>query len=135
MIEITIKVFAATIVGSLIGLERTLSKKHAGIRTHAILCLSTCALICLSDLIASDQISRIIAGAIQGVGFIGAGVIFMHKNDDVKGLTSSVILWLTAIIGMIIGSNYYLIALPILAAYTLGAIVFNIIERKIRSKI
>lgn len=135
MLEISLKLLAATIIGMIIGLERTLAGKHAGIRTHSLLCLATCSLVCLSDYILPNETPRIISGIVQGIGFIGAGVIFMQEERGVKGLTSSVILWLTGIIGMIIGSRYYLIIIPVIICYLLAIIVFNKLEIKIKNKI
>lgn len=109
-IEIIIRLLAATLVGILIGYERTLAHKNAGIRTHALLCISTCSLTIVVSYLQPDEMTRLIAGLVQGVGFIGAGVIFMNKENTLQGLTSSVIIWFTAAMGIVIATNYWPIA-------------------------
>lgn len=135
ILETSIKILCATIIGALIGYERTYLGKHAGIRTHALLCMATCGLTCLSELLLPSETPRIISGIVQGIGFIGAGVIFLQKQDVVKGLTSSVILWMTGIIGIILGTEYYLISIPILICYFVSITVLNNLEIKVKNSI
>ena len=93
MLEIFLKMFSATMIGAIVGYERTLSKKHAGIRTHSLLCLATCSLTLLSESMNPNETMRVISGIVQGVGFLGTGVIFKEiEKSSVSGLTSSVIL-------------------------------------------
>ena len=121
------------VAGGLIGYERASRNKDAGMRTHAVLCLSTCALTCLSELLLPEETPRVISGMIQGVSFICAGVIIFEKSDEkIKGLTSSVILWLDAIIGIIIASDYWLISIPLMVCYGIINIVINPLDLKAR---
>lgn len=108
----------AFVLSSLIGLEREIRQRSAGLRTHTIVGLGA-ALIMLvskygfSDVIALDHVvldpSRIAAQIVSGIGFIGGGLIFVRK-DIVHGLTTAATIWLTAGIGMACGGN-----LPVLA--------------------
>jgi len=131
LLLVIFKMLLATIVGMLVGLERNITGKDAGLRTHAILCLATCSLTCLTNSLIFDQVPRVIACIIQGVGFLGAGVIFLKKETNaVKGLTSSVIIWLVAIIGIICGTDHWYYVLPLLICYIFICTVGERLERK-----
>src|ERR1700735_3256334 len=117
----------AFVLSALIGLEREVRQKSAGLRTYTLVGFSSALIILISkygftDVIQQDRIvldpSRIAAQVVSGIGFIGGGVIFVRK-DIVKGLTTASIVWLTAAVGMAAGAG-----LPILAvAVTLGHFV------------
>jgi putative Mg2+ transporter-C (MgtC) family protein len=104
---------AATVVGGLIGLNREMKHKPAGLRTHALVALGAALATSLpswSPLIGeahhADAISRVVQGIITGIGFIGAGVI-MRSNDghEVHGLTTAASVWLAACIGCACGTG------------------------------
>lgn len=103
------KVAAALFCGGVIGLERQLRGKPAGIRTSILICLGTCAYVSLSATIsgATDP-SRVLSQVVTGVGFIGAGVIMSKQGQGpgegvVIGVTSAAIIWILAAIGATIG--------------------------------
>lgn len=90
--------------GGIIGLERQLRGKPAGIRTSILICLGTEIFISLGIYLSPDtpDPSRVLGQVITGIGFIGAGVI-MGKKNIVKGVTSAAIIWVLAAIGASIG--------------------------------
>ncbi|MFH1752129.1 MAG: MgtC/SapB family protein [archaeon] len=101
------QIILATILGGIIGLERQRNGTPAGFRTHVLVCLGA-TLFTISSIAfpnASDP-SRIAAGIVAGIGFIGAGAIFRARNQ-VKGITTAAELWVMAAIGIIIGIQYY----------------------------
>lgn len=110
--DVIIRFLISFIVGGVIGIERQLRNKHAGIRTFQILCLaSTFLAICsikLHETIPEVDIGKIILGVVVSLGFIGANVIYKEKNGKliIYGLTTGVTLLMTAIIGMAIGVGY-----------------------------
>ncbi len=107
-----IKVILACILGGMIGYEREISHKPAGLRTHILLCLGACLLTFLSlsfKGIAYADITRIASNIMVGIGFIGAGVI-MNNKDTVEGITTAATIWFTSIIGMLIGFGSYILA-------------------------
>ncbi|MCX7757650.1 MAG: MgtC/SapB family protein [candidate division WOR-3 bacterium] len=107
--DFTLRISVSLIVGALIGLERQFRNRHAGMRTFAILCMSS-TMIALIGIIASDRfdnsnLSSVVVAIILSMGFLGAGVIYREKKTMViiHGLTTSTTLLQTAIIGIAIG--------------------------------
>jgi putative Mg2+ transporter-C (MgtC) family protein len=111
--QIIIHLVLAFILGGLIGLERELHGRAAGLRTHILVCLGS-ALIMLTSMhifylydgIATVDPARIAAGVITGIGFLGAGTILRFRAS-VRGLTTAASLWAVAGIGLAVGSGFY----------------------------
>ncbi len=124
-VEIVLRMFLATILGAGIGLQRELAGKPAGVRTHALICLGS-ALVMLVSVYGFEgdfDPSRVAAGIIAGVGFLGAGVILRGmRGDVVVGLTSAASIWITAAIGMAAGAGMYLISI-IVAVITVVVLI------------
>ncbi|MBI4452069.1 MgtC/SapB family protein [Candidatus Woesearchaeota archaeon] len=108
--EIILRLVLATVAGGLIGLEREVVHKPAGVRTHMLVSLGSAlfALITIEQL--PWEAARIIAGIATGIGFLGAGTIFKAK-DEVHGLTTAASVWAVAAVGLSIGFGYYLMML------------------------
>ncbi len=106
--EIILRLVLATVAGGLIGLEREVVHKPAGIRTHMLVSLGSAlfALVTIEQL--PNEAARIIAGIATGIGFLGAGTIFKAK-DEVHGLTTAASVWAVAAVGLAIGFGYYMI--------------------------
>ncbi len=122
-----ITITAATILCSLLGIERHIHQKNAGIKTHALVGMGSCIFTLVSaygfgPVLASDvhlDPSRIAAQIVSGIGFLGAGVIFVN-NDTVRGLTTAATIWLSAAIGMACGASMLpLAAFALLLHYAL----------------
>ena len=104
------------VLGMLLGLERSLVGKRAGMRTFALVSVGSCLFIVISETVVGRYISlvdfdplRVAAGIIAGIGFLGAGtIIFDH---ELKGLTTAASLWATAGIGTAVGFGLYGIAI------------------------
>lgn len=96
--------------GGMIGYERENRNKFAGVRTHIIVCLGACAAMIVSKYGFSDienyDAARVAAQIVSGIGFLGAGVIFV-KDNSISGLTTAAGIWTTSIIGMAFGSGLY----------------------------
>ncbi|MBI2547711.1 MAG: MgtC/SapB family protein, partial [Candidatus Aenigmarchaeota archaeon] len=109
-IEILLRMVLATLAGGLIGLEREIVHRPAGIRTHMLVSLGSAlfALITIEQL--PSEAARIIAGIATGIGFLGAGTIFKAKSE-VHGLTTAASVWAVAAVGLSIGFGYYLMML------------------------
>lgn len=125
--QIIIRLILAFVLGGLIGLERELHGRAAGLRTHILVCLGS-ALIMLTSLhlfyvyreVASIDPARIAAGVITGIGFLGAGTIIRFRAS-VRGLTTAASLWAVAGVGLAIGSGFYL------GAYVTSALVLFVL--------
>ena len=108
---VAIRLVLATMLGSFIGWER-ISKKHsAGIKTFALVSLGAAVATVLNLYLGSmggmkADISRIPASVVSGIGFLGAGTILLTGRNQVKGLTTAASLWVSAIMGMVIGAGY-----------------------------
>jgi len=118
-----IKVSVAIICGGIIGLERQVRGKPAGIRTSILICLGTVVFVYFGTSL-SDQTAdptRVLGQVVTGIGFLGAGVI-MSKEGAVIGITSSAVIWMLAAIGAAIALNEIITAL-VLAGITVGVLV------------
>lgn len=116
-ILITKQLLLAAFLGGLIGSERWIRRKPAGIRTYALVSLGACLFTAISlqglhqwQVGTSLDPSRVISQIVVGVGFLGAGIIF-HKENLVQGLTTAAGLWVTAAIGATVGIQMYAVAI------------------------
>ena len=109
-IEVLIRLAFAFLAGGLIGLDREVLHKPAGIRTHMLVCLGSALFVMITPEMMPNEVARVIAGVATGIGFLGAGTIFKSKSD-VQGLTTAASIWSVAGIGLAIGIGEYFIAL------------------------
>jgi putative Mg2+ transporter-C (MgtC) family protein len=111
--ELYIRLIVATFIGFLIGLERAIKNKQAGIRTHILVCLGSALAMALSSLNQGAYMDpmRLAAQVISGIGFLGAGVIWVDKDNAKRGLTTAANLWITACVGLTIGYGAYDLAI------------------------
>ena len=107
-----LRLLLATALGGVIGLQRELSGKEAGLRTNMLICLGAALLTVLSIYAfpGSDP-SRLAAGIATGIGFIGAGVILHRTGGAVVGLTTAATIWAVAAIGIAAGTGKYVISI------------------------
>ena len=106
--EIILRLVLSVIAGGLIGLEREVVHKPAGVRTHMLVSMGSALFILITLETIPEEVGKIIAGIATGIGFLGAGTIFKAKND-VHGLTTAASIWTVAAVGMAIALGYYLI--------------------------
>ena len=118
MFEYALRLFLSAILGGIVGTEREKRDKAAGIRTYALVAVTSCLIMLTSYNLAMDlgdekayaDAARIAAQVVSGVGFLGAGTIL--KNDNkIRGLTTAAGLWSVAGIGLAVGMGYYFIAI------------------------
>jgi putative Mg2+ transporter-C (MgtC) family protein len=140
LIEVTLKLVLAVALGGLIGLERETSQKPAGFRTNILICVGSAMMMILAQLLFggvagnSNEVARIAAAVITGVGFIGAGTIIQAKGS-VMGLTSAATIWAVAGLGLVIGAGYYVIAIIFSGMVILTLLFFRRIEGGPREKL
>jgi putative Mg2+ transporter-C (MgtC) family protein len=98
-VRVALRLIAALIIGTVIGLQRELTHKPAGLRTHLLVALGTSLLVVAAvnaDMKSAD-ISRVIQGLITGIGFLGGGTILkLTQEHEIRGLTTAAGIWLTA---------------------------------------
>jgi putative Mg2+ transporter-C (MgtC) family protein len=113
LMQITARMVAAIVLGAVIGIQRELMGKPAGLRTHALVTLAA-AIFTLGSLEAGmplADLSRVIQGVATGIGFIGAGVILKrHEEGEVLGLTTAATVWTATAIGVAVGLGHVLLA-------------------------
>lgn len=113
-LELLLRIFVAMILGMLIGNERKNRMKSAGMRTHALVALGSALMMVVSKYGFSDTVqgdgARLAAQVVSGVGFLGAGMIFVRHNL-VSGLTTAAGVWTTAGIGLTIGAGMYFVGI------------------------
>jgi putative Mg2+ transporter-C (MgtC) family protein len=112
--EVTARLLLAVLFGAVIGLNRRLHGKPAGLRTHSLVALGAAlAVLASAHLTGSgdhgaDPFSRVAQGVLTGIGFLGAGVILRDPGDSrVHGLTTAAAIWVTALFGLASGAGAY----------------------------
>jgi putative Mg2+ transporter-C (MgtC) family protein len=122
----------AFVLSALIGLEREIRQKSAGLRTYTLVGFASALIMLVSkygfmDVLAPDRIvvdpSRVAAQIVSGIGFIGGGLIFV-RGDIVKGLTTAASVWMTAAIGMACGAGLPILALVVCAGHFIVIFLF-----------
>lgn len=99
VVRVALRMLAALIIGTVIGLQRELTHKPAGLRTHLLVALGTALLVvaAVNANMKSADISRVIQGLITGIGFLGGGTILkLTREHEIRGLTTAAGIWLTA---------------------------------------
>ena len=122
ILDITLRLVTAMVLGGSIGIEREFRSKDAGFRTHFLVALGSALFTVVSQYgfgIDLKDSSRVAAQVVSGIGFLGAGTIIFQKNM-VRGLTTAAGLWVTAAIGLACGTGLYLIAAITTALVLIG---------------
>jgi putative Mg2+ transporter-C (MgtC) family protein len=106
------RLLMAAALGGVVGLEREWRHKDSGLRTNILICVGSALFTIMSVVIAGDSSNnrgQIAANIVQGIGFLGAGLI-LHTKNRVLGLTSAATVWVVAAIGMTCGAGLYIVA-------------------------
>jgi putative Mg2+ transporter-C (MgtC) family protein len=131
---VIVRLVVATIFGGIVGLERQNNNQSAGFRTHIILTVASALAMLTNQFIierfGTGDISRIGAGVVSGVGFLGAGTILITSRNRIKGLTTAAGLWACSCLGIAIGAGFYTAAICGLIIY-----VFALILQPLESKL
>ncbi|MBI4286194.1 MAG: MgtC/SapB family protein [Chloroflexi bacterium] len=112
-VESVLRLLLAAALGAAIGYQRERAGKPAGLRTHALICTGS-ALFTLASIYGFGGItdpSRVAAGIVTGIGFLGAGAILRREERIVVGLTTAAAIWTVAAIGLAVGTGLYLLSL------------------------
>lgn len=134
------QIFLGAFLGMVIGFEREMRDKPAGLRTYALVCLGSTLFTILSvsgfgelgDSFGYDP-SRIASQIVVGIGFLGAGIIFFTKTE-VRGLTTAAAVWVSAAIGMAVGLKFYITAVFTTVLMVLILWVLRVAEYRLRIK-
>ena len=110
-LAVILRICVAMIVGGLLGLERGIKNRAAGLRTHMLVCVGACLIMMTNQYIfqvfgTGDPV-RMGAQVVSGIGFLGAGTIIVTRKSQIKGLTTAAGLWSAAGVGLAIGVGFY----------------------------
>ncbi len=133
--RILLDLLLAVVLGFLIGYERKLRFKEAGIRTHTIVCTGSALMMIVSKYAFGSQAdaARVAAQIVSGVGFLGAGMI-VYRQHEVHGLTTAAGVWATAGVGMACGGRMYVVAVGVTAILIVVQCIFHLNTPIFRSK-
>ena len=130
--EMIFRLFLAIVLSGIIGFERELHGRPAGLRTHVLVALGAALvmLISVDGFGGTGDPARLAAQVVSGIGFLGAGAI-LRDGGDIKGITTAATLWICGMIGLACGNGYYLGAV----ITSLFVFIFILILRPLESKI
>jgi putative Mg2+ transporter-C (MgtC) family protein len=133
---IPIRLVIAAILGGVIGLERQMRDKPAGLRANILICVGSTLFMSLSTRVAQvlgGDPTRIAAQIISGIGFLGAGAV-LHSHGFVLGLTTAATIWVVAGVGMALGSGMYLVAVFATAMSLVTLYFLSFVEDRIQGR-
>ncbi len=133
--EVFLRLFVALLIGCVLGLNRELHGKPAGMRVHALVALGASLISLISielvDLAHMDAVLRVVQGIMAGIGFLGGGVILRDdSNHSVHGLTTAASIWVVASLGIACGAGQWLTA-TIAAVLTLAVLIVGASVEKV----
>jgi putative Mg2+ transporter-C (MgtC) family protein len=126
------RLLLACLLGGVIGLDREINRKAAGVRTNLLICMGSAFFTLLSAVLAGDNSpnkGQVASNIVQGIGFLGAGLI-LHNFSRISGLTSAASIWVVASIGMACGAGLYAPAAVATAIVIFSLEVVGFIERR-----
>ena len=111
LLAVIVRILCAAVFGGLLGLEREIKNRAAGLRTYMLVCVGACLIMVTNQYIfqtfnASDPV-RMGAQVVSGIGFLGAGTIVITRHRQIKGLTTAAGLWAAAGVGLALGVGFY----------------------------
>jgi putative Mg2+ transporter-C (MgtC) family protein len=131
------RLLAACLLGSLIGLEREVKRRSAGVRTNLLICMGAAFFTILSAILVGEgnaDKSRVASNIVQGIGFLGAGLI-LHNRNRISGLTSAASVWVVASIGMACGAGLFGAAAVATVVVIIALELVGFLERRASIKI
>jgi putative Mg2+ transporter-C (MgtC) family protein len=135
-VSIILKLVLAALLGGIVGIERQMRDKPAGLRTNMLICVGATQFMAISTQVAATfggDPSRIAAQIISGIGFLGAGAV-LQSHGFVMGLTTAATIWVVAGIGMAVGAGMYGLSV-LVAALTLSTLFFlSLLESRFPGK-
>ena len=110
-LAVALRIVTAVVIGGLLGLERGLKNRPAGLRTYMLVCTGACLIMLTNQYIyqvfGSGDPVRMGAQVVSGIGFLGGGTIIVTRRSRIKGLTTAAGLWAAAAVGLALGIGFY----------------------------
>ena len=135
-LDVFLRLGAAVLAGAVIGLDREVRNKPAGLRTMALVSLGSAVfVVATASATTVDSTSRVVQGVITGVGFLGAGSIIRGRTEEsVRGLTTAASIWLAAAVGVACGLALWTVVV-ISCCFGLLILVLEPIDRWLKAKV
>lgn len=133
--ELIVRLILSALIGGSIGIEREVSNRPAGLRTHILVSVGSTLIMMVSifGFGGEGDPGRLASQVVSGIGFLGAGTI-IRTGNDIKGLTTAASLWVCAGIGLAIGAGYYLGGIVTTVIVLISLIALGSIEKKVSRK-
>lgn len=130
------KLLLASVFGGLIGLEREIKGRPAGMKTFSLVCIGSALVMITNEYISvnlslNGDSARMAAQVISGIGFLGAGTIMVTRQNQVRGLTTAAALWVTAALGIAIGTGFYFGSVAGIIVINATSFAYRFVDRKI----
>ena len=114
-LAVILRIIVSFVLGGMLGMERGLKQRPAGLRTYMLVCVGACLIMMTNQYIyqatGTGDPTRMSAQVISGIGFLGAGTIVVTQHNQIKGLTTAAGLWACAAVGLALGIGFYEAAL------------------------
>lgn len=137
-VAVVVRILAAFVLGGILGMERGMKQRPAGLRTYMLVCVGACMIMLTNQYIyqvygTGDPV-RMGAQVVSGIGFLGAGTIVVTKHSQIKGLTTAAGLWAAAAVGLTAGIGFYEAAILGAAVIFITLTGLTRLDRKIHRK-
>lgn len=137
-LSIVIRICVSVIIGGIIGLERGMKNRPAGLRTYMLVCVGSCLIMLTNQYIyqtlGTGDPMRLGAQVVSGIGFLGAGTIIVTKHNQIRGLTTAAGLWAAAGVGLALGIGFYEAAITAALAIYFILTVLHFLEARVNRK-
>ncbi len=111
LLAVIARIVVSFVLGGMLGMERGLKQRPAGLRTYMLVCVGACMIMLTNEYIVqvygTGDPARMAAQVVSGIGFLGAGTIIVTKHSQIKGLTTAAGLWAAAAVGLATGIGFY----------------------------
>jgi putative Mg2+ transporter-C (MgtC) family protein len=137
--SVIMRILVAIVIGGMLGLERGMKNRPAGLRTYMLVCVGSCLIMMTNQYIyqftgAGDPM-RLGAQVVSGIGFLGAGTIVVTRHNQIKGLTTAAGLWASAGVGLALGIGFYEGAITAGVSIYLILTILQKLEDRVHKKI
>lgn len=132
--SIVVRMILAFIIGMVLGLDRSLKRHPAGLRTCTLVALAASVCMLLNKNSTNSDSVRLAAGIVTGIGFLGAGTIIVTKRNRIKGLTTAAVILMSAVLGLAAGAGFYLVSIVGLVMAIITIECLPLIERNVQKK-
>lgn len=138
LLAVILRIVVSVIIGGVIGLEREIKNRPAGLRTYMVVCLGACLIMMTNQyvcqLFGTGDPVRMGAQVVSGIGFLGAGTIMVTRRAQVKGLTTAAGLWTAAGVGLSVGVGFYEAAITSTFAVYVIMTLMQFIDAQVQKK-